>query len=219
MRKLGILFIAGFFTMATVTCGQQRLSFEFGLRAGVPTQTILESDFIGIPGAFTVQQVFKKPSFTLGPTFAAVLYDRIVVQLDALYKPVRFSTNETTPVASIRRISQGGSWEFPLLFDYRFLRGPVRPYAGGGSIVGQTLSATMESRATFSNIARVDRTYSQFQIFDNQFPAYITNAGLEWNRSRIVIRPELRYTRWDDSKQNPKRRRDQVEFLIGFSVR
>ena len=83
MRKLGILFIAGFFTMATVTCGQQRLSFEFGLRAGVPTQTILESDFIGIPGAFTVQQVFKKPSFTLGPTFAAVLYDRIVVQLDA----------------------------------------------------------------------------------------------------------------------------------------
>src|SRR5207253_1605248 len=79
------------------------------------------------------------------------------------------------------------------------------PYAGGGGIVGQTLSGTTESRATFFNTARTDRTYSQFRSSDNQFPAYIANAGVEWNRYRVVIRPEVRYTRWGNTKTEPRR--------------
>ena len=218
MRRFWILLTALLGTTA-ITFGQQRLTFEFGLRAGVPAKKILESRFTGIPGVFTFQQSFEKSSFTVGPTFGAVLYDRILVQLDALYKPVRFSTDETTPVAAISTSTRGGSWEFPLVFDYYFRRGALRPYAGGGGIVSQTLSGTTESRATFFNTARTDRTYSQFRSSDNQFPAYIANAGVEWNRYRVVIRPEVRYTRWDNTKTEPRRRRDQVEFLIGFSVR
>jgi len=179
----------------------------------------LESDFAGIPGLSTFQLSSKKPSFTTGPTFGAVLYDRVVVQLDALFKPVRFLTDETTTVATISLDTHGGSWEFPLLFDYRFFRGELRPYTGGGTVLGQILYGTTESRTTVLSNGRVDHTYGQFWTINNQFPAYIANAGVEWNRSRVVIRPEVRYTRWHDSRGGPKRRRDQVEFLIGLSLR
>src|SRR5207247_169771 len=180
---------------------------------GVPTSKILESEFTGIPGQFTVQQSFDKPSFTGGPAFGAVLYDRVVVQFDALYKPVRIFSNTRTPVANIVATTRGGSWEFPLVFDYRFFRGTVRPYAGGGMVLGQILSGTTESRSTFLSTGIESHTYNQFQTFTNQFPAYVANAGVEWNTSRIVIRPELRYTRWDETRSSPKRQLDQFGLL------
>jgi hypothetical protein len=91
------------------------------------------------------------------------------------------------PVAVIRRSTRGGSWEFPLVFDYRFLHRRVSPYAGGGSIVGQTMSGVSELQATF-NTGRMDRQFIQFTSIDNQFPAYIANAGVEVNTTRVVIR-------------------------------
>jgi hypothetical protein len=219
MHRFVIFVTVAFFTTMGTASGQDRLAFDFGVRAGIPVHTVLESSFFGNPPLFTYQASFKRSSFTAGPTFAAVLYDRLLIQFDALYKPIRFVTDETTPAAVIQRETKGGSWEFPLMFDYRFLRGSVRPYAGGGGIVGQTMSGVSEINSTFFNTGRMDHLFSQFGSFDNQFPAYIANAGVEWNTRHVVLRPEVRYTRWDNSTAEPKRRRDQVEFLIGFSMR
>jgi hypothetical protein len=219
MRRFAIVLTLTFFSMMGTALGQKHLAFDFGLRAGIPTNTVLESDFTGISPLFTVQQAFKRSSYTVGPTFAVVLYDRVIVQFDALYKPIRFLTNETTPVVVINRSTRGGSWEFPLVFDYEFLHGTVRPYAGGGSVVGQTISGVTESQTKSFNTGRMDSMSSQFGNIDNQFPAYIANAGVEWGITHVVVRPEVRYTRWDNTNGEPKRRRDQVEFLIGFSLR
>ncbi|HEY2382375.1 MAG TPA: hypothetical protein VGK48_14450 [Terriglobia bacterium] len=219
MRKAALFIIAGIFISPEIAFGQQRVVFELGFRAGVPTTKGLESSFTGMPGVFTVQPSFERPSFTAGPSFGAILYDRVMVQLDALYKPVRFANNQTFQSGTSSTVTRGGSWEFPLVFDYRFLQGRIRPYAGGGSVVGQTLWGTSDSWTYFDSGA-VEHFRTQFQNFDNQFPAYVANAGLEWDRSRLAIRPELRYTRWDSKTfDDPKRRSDQFEILIGLSVR
>ncbi len=217
MRRLDIFLLAAFFSFTNPAIAQRRVVFEFGVRAGVPVNKTLESPFTGVPGSFTVQQSFKKPAFTVGPAFGAVLYDRVLVQFDALYKPVRLSTLTTIAAGTTVSTTRAASWEFPLVFDYRFFHGNTRPYAGGGMVLGQILDGTTES--VFLNRGTEVRTSSQFAAPVNQLPAYVTNAGIEWNASRAVIRPELRYTRWDDSKSSLRRRRDQFEFVIGFSVR
>jgi hypothetical protein len=217
MRKWCFVLAVLWLTLTSTALGQQRLGFEFGILAGVPTHQFLETDFSGNPGV-TFHQSFQKPSFTAGPTVGVVVYDRIAIQLDALYKRVRFFTDETAPAATISSTNHGASWEFPLVFDYRFLHGRWRPYAGGGGVVGGILEGTRDTRGTFLNSSRTDVSSDLFDL-DNQLPAYIVNAGIEWHRGHVVIRPEMRYTRWDDSKQDPKKRRDQVELLMGFSFR
>jgi hypothetical protein len=219
MQRFLFFFTVTLFSITGTAFGQPRLAFDFGVRVGIPTNTLLESDFSGIPGLFTRQQSFKRPDSTAGPTIAAVLYDRVIVQFDALYKPVHFLTKDTLTTAVISQSTRGGSWEFPLVFDYRFLHGKVRPYAGGGSVVGQTMSGVTESQTTSFNTGRIDRTFAQFNIFDNQFPAYVANAGVEWNATHVAVRPEVRYTRWDNTNSDLNRRRDQLDFLIGFSFR
>ena len=79
---------------------------------------------------------------------------------------------------------------------------------------GECLKKTTKKKAGYG---RAGETHKIVEVL--QFPAYIANAGVEWNRYRVVIRPEVRYTRWDNTKTEPGRRRDQVAFLIGFSVR
>jgi hypothetical protein len=218
MRRFIFVAVTVFSALGT-TFGQGRLTFDFGLRAGIPTNILLESPFTGIPGLFTVQQSFERPSFTAGPTFAAVLYNRVIVQFDALYKPIHFTMNESGATVVTSSSTRGGSWEFPLVFDYRFLHGTLKPYAGGGSVLGQTMLGVTESRTIFLNNGRTDHEFAQFVAFDNQFPAYVANAGVEWNKMHVVVRSEVRYTRWDNTAIEPRRKRDQVDFLVGLSFR
>ena len=205
------------FVLASTALAQNRIAFDFGIRAGVPLIGSLKSDsFQSFPG-FSFQESFKKPHYTVGPTFGAVLYDRLLVQFDALYKPIRGTATDTTPTAVLTRTSRAGSWEFPLLFDYRFLHRTVRPFAGGGAVIGQTISGTSDLAGAYANV--VAPIPGTFYANVSQHPASVVNAGIEWSRSNLVIRPELRYTRWRKSRTGPRRKADQFEFLIGFSLR
>ena len=104
--------------------------------------------------------------------------------------------NGTSYISSSRYLS---SWEFPLIADYSILQGRIRPFAGGGILLTERLS----------------------EGFLNQLPAYVINGGLDWRVSRVVIRPELRYTRWSSVSQSTDvaRRENQFEYLVGFSFR
>jgi len=57
--------------------------------------------------------------------------------------------------------------------------------------------------------------------FQSQLPAFVINGGLEWRMPLLVIRPELRYTRWQGVSQSTSvaRRENQFEYLVGFSFR
>ena len=178
--------------------GQDTIEFEFGVRAGLPLTLPLESRLTGAGSVFS-SQAFSRAPVSVGPTVAVLIHDRIAVQFDSLYKRMRFNSsfyNGTSYVSSSRYLS---SWEFPLIADYRILKGPIRPFGGGGILLNETLSGG----------------------FLNQLPAYVINGGLDWRVSRVVIRPELRYTRWSSVSQSTDvaRRENQFEYLVGFSFR
>jgi len=203
--------------LASTALAQNRIDFDFGIRAGVPLIGSLKSDSFQFAPGFSFQESFEKPRYTVGPTFAAVLYDRLLVQFDALYKPISGTASDTTPTARLTHTSRAASWEFPLLFDYRFLHRTVRPFAGGGGVVGQTIAGTSDLAGVYANV--MTPIPGTFYANVSQHPASVANAGIEWSRSNVVIRPELRYTRWRKSKISPRRNPDQFELLIGFSLR
>ena len=187
---------------ALVTYAQTPVQLEFGVRLGVPFTVPLESRLTGPASVFS-SQAFDRSAFSAGPTFAVVVYDRVAVEFDALYKPIEFRSSVFTGTSTSTSVIRGSSWEFPLIANYRFLNRPVRPYGGGGMLLGQTLNT------------------GQFRTFLNQLPAFVLNGGLEWPMSRLVLRPELRYTRWSAASQSTAaaRRENQFEYLIGFSFR
>ncbi|MBI4474622.1 MAG: hypothetical protein HY646_18270 [Acidobacteria bacterium] len=212
-----IVFLVFPFIVTAEIFAQRRVAFEFGIRGGVPITIPLETRPTSTPG-ITVSESIDRSGFALGPTLGVVLYDRLIGQFDALYKPLGILSNTTSPVANIARKTDGGVWEFPLLFDYRFTARTVRPYVGGGVVLGQITTAITDSRGMFTSTGAESRNYNQFRL-PEQHPAYVINAGLEWRASRIAIRPELRYTRWSDSLSDLKRKRYQFELLIGLTFR
>jgi hypothetical protein len=219
MKRSAVLSIAVSLAFAPAAFAQHRLEFEFGVRAGIPITKLLESNSFPPPPGFTFQESFEKPRYTIGPSFGAVLFDRVLVQFDALYKPIRSVTNDTTPAASFTTTARAASWEFPLVFDYLFLNRAVRPFVGGGMVAGQTVGGTAKTQGAFTTTGIPIVSETQYYADTAQFPAYVANAGIEWNKSAVVIRPELRYTRWDETLGSPKRKLDQFEFLLGFSLR
>jgi hypothetical protein len=178
--------------------GQEHIEFDFGVRTGVPLTVPFESQLTGAASVFS-SQAFSRPRVSVGPTVTAVVHDRIAIQFDALYKRSRFYSsffNGTSFISSSSRVS---SWEFPLIADYTILKRPVRPFGGGGILLGDTYT----------------------ERFLSQLPGFVINGGLELRASRLVIRTEFRYTRWGNISQptDIARRKNQFEYLAGLSLR
>jgi hypothetical protein len=74
--------------------------------------------------------------YVAGLSAGIVIRDRIRVTFGAMYMPVSFVGRGTTcsPISHPESRAHGTSWEFPVLGDYRWLRGPVRLFSGGGLI-------------------------------------------------------------------------------------
>ncbi len=199
---------------------QRPVNFEIGFRSGVPFTDALTSRLTG-SAAFFSSASFVKPGFTVGPTLGVILRDQIAVEFDAIYKPIRFFERSTIgPGLRSSSTTRGRSWEFPLLVNYRFLRLPIRPVGGGGIILGSTLTGTTETRILDSQTGVETFNTTPFRgSVMGQGVALVINGGLEWRSSRVLIRPELRYTRRPDASYNTLllRAPNQFEYMVGFS--
>jgi len=207
-------------TSSVFAVAQIPVELQFGLRTGVPFDVGLTSRLTG-PASIFSAQAFDRSAFTLGPTVAALIHDRVAVEFDALYKPIKFRENVFSSITPSSSTTRGSSWEFPLLGNYRFLSGPARPFGGGGILLSATMSGTTEGRTVDTRTGVETSSTSRFRSFFKQLPAYVVNGGLEWRTSHVVVRPELRYTHWSSVSQSTSvaRREDQFEYLIGFSFR
>jgi hypothetical protein len=197
------------------------VSFEFGIRTGVPLMKNLRPSAFSCCGTVSIV-TSEKPLYTVGPTFGATLYDRISLQFEALYKPVesRFSLFPSSPTFTSSSTTRGSSWEFPLLLNYRFGRGPLRPYGGVGIVMGEMVSTVTESRTTNLTTGTETEGRGANSEFFGQVPASIVDAGLEWPISYLIVRPEVRFGHWSHNQPNIAFRSvKQFEFLIGFSFR
>jgi hypothetical protein len=220
MVKDGLLIAILLLARATGGFSQSRFELQIGARVGLPFSISMESKFTGVAGASN-KQAYDRAPFSVAPTLTAIFYDRVTVGLDALYKPVRGRGAASSPTFTTTNSTQGSSWEFPLVADYHFLKSPVRLYLGGGLVVAETTTGTTEIRTTEVQTGATTVRTEQFRASPSQLPAYVVNGGLEWRRSRVVIRPELRFTRWSRVSQytNAARHLNQFEYLIGFSFR
>src|SRR6266850_6643074 len=130
------------FFCQTMVLAQRRLDFEFGVRTGVPITKPL-SRVSTAPCCGISSESFPR-TLIVGPTVGVVVLDRVQVEFEALYRPLRLSTESRaldSPNSSVTRM-RGALWEFPLVANYTFFRGTVRPYAGGGLVLVTSQSGT-----------------------------------------------------------------------------
>jgi hypothetical protein len=202
----------------TAAFAQKRVELEIGARGGVPFTVSLDSRLTGA-GAIYSSYAFERSKFSVGPAVTAVVVDRVAIEFGAIYKPIRFRSSFYSPFTIPISTTRVSSWEYPLIADYRFRTGPVRPYGGGGMLLGQQLSGTTESQVTDQRTGTVKTVRGSFRTFFTQLPAYVINGGLEWRTSRLAIRPEMRYTRWSLVSQSEEavRHQNQFEYLVGIS--
>ena len=164
--------------VAIPALGQDRISIDVGASGGVPLAHTLRSTFCCTTATAFVSIQTNDASYTMGLTGGAVLRDRIHISFSAMYMPVSFRSIGTTccPLAHPIYNRHGTSWEFPLLADFRWLKGSLRPFSGGGMML-------------------VNRTSAG----ENQSPAPVVSGGVEWLRHGWVVRPEFRYTHFPES--------------------
>lgn len=112
---------------------------SFGLKAGVPLNTLMTAD---APGHWTSTR-----RYTFGPTAEVGLPHRLTVEADLLYKRVEFGNDSGAS-------AKAGRWELPLLVKYRFPGRGLRPFADiGASYNRVTKIAELRHRSTVGFVA------------------------------------------------------------------
>jgi hypothetical protein len=146
--------------------------------------------------------------FIVGPYVEFRLPFQFAIEADALYN--------SAPIASNIGGAGGSTWQFPVLAKYKLLKGPVRPYLGGG--------------ASFSRISSYSNAPSDLLHQSNY--GVVLEAGVEIKLLFLRITPEIRYNYWaltDISGPNVPpaavnllltgpfhSERNQVSLLVGF---
>ena len=149
----------------------QRLSF--GLKAGAPFQDAVKSEsWRGLR--------FEPQSgrYTLGPTVELLLGGHFSIELDLLYRPVKYRTHFANTVGDVA----GSSWQFPLLGKVRLSRNMVAPFVAAG--------------VSFNNLRGLTGLP---ELSDSATSGWVFGLGLEGRMPIVRLSPEIRYTRWRHS--------------------
>jgi len=172
----------------------QRLSF--GLKAGVPFTDLMKSE--------SWKGLRYRPDsgrYTIGPVIEALL-GRVSVELDLLYRPLRYRTELGSTVSS----QAGSAWQFPLLGKIRLSRRMVAPYVAGG--------VTFNRLSGLKDLPELSRSSAA---------GWVLGLGLEGRLPFVRLSPELRYTNWrKDNLSVPAggpslSNRNQIEALVGIT--
>ncbi|MBM3745853.1 MAG: PorT family protein [Acidobacteria bacterium] len=173
----------------------QRLSF--GVKAGAPFQDVVKSEsWKGL------RYEPQSGRYMLGPTAELLLGGYFSVELDLLYRPVKYRTHFADIVGEVA----GSSWQFPLLGKVRLSRNMVAPYVAAG--------VAFNSLRGLKNLP---------ELSDSSTSGWVFGLGLEGRLPIVRLSPEVRYTRW--RKANLGRPADgfslsnlnQLEALVGIT--
>src|SRR5262245_37258446 len=171
---------------------------SFGLRAGVPITSLLES------AAPHFQVVTHR--YTIGPTVELNLPHRFVFEADLLYKRLEYTF--APPNSSTSNV-KASRWELPLMLEYKFAGQRLRPFLGLGGSFNRVV------HVVGVNVA---------QLRHRTAKGIVIGAGLERPVGFLRLIPEVRLTRWGDRNYGvhdaPLRSNlTQIEFLIGLIFR
>jgi hypothetical protein len=211
MRCAGLLIIICMFAHHSAAQAQRRVDFDFGVRAGFPFNEVFMSVPASPAPAFIVTS-FSKPKLAVGPTFGATLDDRLRIEFSAIHKSIDWETQffSSTGGTTITTFD-GRWWEFPLTANLYLRQSGFRPYLGGGIVVSDEISGRTETRFSDPSTGAVSEIGGSFSRNRKTWPAVILDAGVQFKRSNVAIRPEFRFTHQRSERSN------QFDFLIGFS--
>lgn len=177
------------------------------IRVGVVGGGDASRDFSEVfqpPSAFQAgyRQTSSTTGYAVGPSMQIQLRPRLSFEVNALFKPLRFTESTVLLDGSRRSVSPATvvTWQFPLLLKYQLRDSGLSPFFAGGP--------------SFRTAGNLNGT--------NPSSAGVTGGvGLTIPWKAIRIEPTVRYTRWrqDPLGGSPARTRpDQVEFLLGVAT-
>jgi hypothetical protein len=141
--------------------------------------------------------------FIVGPMVAVHVPLGFSVEFDALYRPLHLANSTlVAPSTNLSSSATVGTWEFPLLLQYRFIPTPI-------------IKPLVEVGPSFRAGSGQDASPSHHGL--------TLGAGLEAKILKLRITPQLRFTRWGGDSPSmifaaPRTSLNQVEFLVGFSL-
>ncbi|MCX6590069.1 MAG: hypothetical protein NTZ56_00965 [Acidobacteria bacterium] len=147
------------------------------------------------------EQTSNVAGYTIGPSIEVQLTRRLAFEVDALFKPLRFTESTVLLDGSRRSVSPATvvTWQFPLLMKYQLTDSRVSPFIIGGPSLrtAGNLNSTKPSSAGVT-----------------------AGAGVTVPWGPLRFEPSLRYTRWNADPAGPgaKTRPDQMEFLLGVAT-
>lgn len=195
--------VCAFFLLA----GSAFAQFSVGFRAGVPFNDFLDR-FEGLKNPVSFVQDSHR--YLIGPTAALHLPLGFSVQVDALYRKLEYSY---APDGGEVLSTSGSMWQFPVLLQWAFAPGPLKPFVDAGpsfqKITGlKDLTTAVTSPSELHNDSSVGFTFG---------------VGLQLKMGRVRVEPELRYTRWGaDALVSPLNtvlniNKNQGDFLVGLT--
>src|SRR5260370_29787383 len=128
----------------TASLCAQRISLDIGVNAGIPFMKSLNKE--ATRQNFGVTQVtIERPAFVRGPAVELRVGQQFAVEVDGLYRPVRFQAQQTDAHITILQSTRATAVELPVLAKYRFNAGAPRPFAEFGFIGYDRLWGTTKS--------------------------------------------------------------------------
>lgn len=183
--------------VAATAAFPQHLSF--GLKAGHPFEDVF-SNRVSAASVYTP----ASGRYTIGPVVELHLPFRVSVELDLLYRPVKYN---------IKGINSGtlsdltaGEWRIPVLAKYQLRPGLVSPFLAGG--------------VCWQRFSGVKNTADQVQ---SSTSGGVVAGGLEGKLTLIRLSGEIRYTRWGAATFSNvvsgirQSNLNQMELLVGIS--
>jgi opacity protein-like surface antigen len=201
---------------------------SIGVKGGIPLSDFLDASKSVISGSsFTqttaYQQITKR--YIAGPTVELRLPAGFSIELDALYRHLNYSGQNTTSgitTTSRSTTASANAWEFPLLLKYRFGLGMVRPYVDAG-FAWDTLSGLKQAvTITTAGILSSSGSSTPAELHKKGTSGFVMGAGLDVKALVIHVSPEVRYTHWGSAHfEDPlgllRSNQNQAEFLLGIT--
>jgi hypothetical protein len=204
---------AGFLLFLASQLPAQELSVDIGGKIGVPVTRNIPPSVVNFGQTTTAQG----PRLAAAPTFTLFVDDRVAVDVEVLFRPVRYETDTTSPSISSFDTTRATALEIPIIVSYHFGDGPVRPYAGVGLIPYEKAWGRIDAHSILHNQGdRQTHVVFTYQGFRSRTVPLIVDGGIDYDKGRWRIRPEIRYTH---SEGSSGRRRNQWDVLAGVSFR
>src|SRR5437773_330042 len=124
-------FAALFLLSAALQASAQQISLYFGGKIGLPITRSIPSSSTSFGQTTIIQQGLR---LTAAPTFTLFVDDRLAVDVEALFRPVRYETDIAGPSVSTFDKTRATALEIPVIASYHFTRRLLRPFVGAGLI-------------------------------------------------------------------------------------